>query len=105
MADLPECRSQIHKDPFSHVGVDYCGPFLIKQGRSMVKRYCCVFTCLTIRAIHIEVAHTLSTESFIEALRRLIARRGRPEQTSRSLPNIENLVGEKRIQKSASRSS
>ena len=95
MADLPECRSQIHKDPFSHVRVDYCGPFLVKQGRSMVKRYCCVFTCLTIRAIHIEVAHTLSTESFIEALRRFIARRGRPEQIYSD--NGTNFIGAQRV--------
>ena len=37
-----------------------------------------IFTCLTIRAVHIEVAHSLDTSSFINALRRFIARRGSP---------------------------
>ena len=38
-----------------------------------------VFTCLTMRAIHIEVAHSLDTDSFINSMRRFIARRGKPE--------------------------
>ena len=55
MADLPSARLQIDQPPFSHVGVDYFGPFHVKQGRALVKRYGCVFTCMTVRAIHIEV--------------------------------------------------
>jgi hypothetical protein len=46
----------------------------------MVKRYGVLFTCLVTRAIHIEVAHSLDTESFINALRRFIARRGKPDE-------------------------
>ena len=34
--------------------------------------------CLSIRAIHIEVVHSLDTDSFINALKRFIARRGQP---------------------------
>ena len=64
--------------PFSHVGIDYFGPFMVKQGRSQVKRYGCIFMCLTITAVHIEIAHSLDTDSFINALRRFIARRGKP---------------------------
>jgi len=48
----------------------------VKRGRYMEKRV--IFTCLTIRAVHIEVAHSLDTSSFINALRRFIARRGSP---------------------------
>ena len=52
------------------------GVFSVKQGRSLVKRYGCIFTCMTVRAVHLEVLHTLSTDSFISALRRFVARRG-----------------------------
>ena len=44
MADLPLARLQVNQPAFSHVGVDYFGPFLIKQGRSEVKRHGCLFT-------------------------------------------------------------
>ena len=64
--------------PFSHVGIDFFSPFLVKQGRSQVKRYGCIFTCLNIRAVHIEVAHLLDSDSFLNALHRFIARRGKP---------------------------
>ncbi|XP_078495514.1 uncharacterized protein LOC144750757 [Ciona intestinalis] len=79
MAELPESRMQINEAAFSHVGIDYFGPLMVKQGRSQVKRYGCLFTCMTIRAVHLEVAHSLSTDSFIGALRRFIGRRGRPK--------------------------
>ena len=80
MADLPSGRLQVNKPPFSHVGVDYFGPFLVAQGRSKAKRYGCIFTCLTVRAVHLDISHNLTTDSFINALRRFIARRGPPEQ-------------------------
>ncbi|XP_075888907.1 leucine-rich repeat and coiled-coil domain-containing protein 1-like [Nelusetta ayraudi] len=55
---------------------DFFGPFEIKRGRSIVKRYGVIFTCLNIRAVHLETAHTLNTDSCINAIRRFIARRG-----------------------------
>lgn len=76
MADLPPDRVDIDSPPFTNVGVDYFGPFLVKRGRSNVKRYGCIFTCLTTRAVHLEAAQSLETYSFINALRRFIARRG-----------------------------
>ena len=79
MADLPADRVTPNNPPFTSVGVDYFGPFIVKRGRTMVKRYGVVFTCLAIRAVHIEIAHSLETDSFINALRRFIARRGTPE--------------------------
>jgi len=40
--------------PFS-VGMDFFGLFVVKQGRSTVKRYGVLFTCLGIRAVNLEV--------------------------------------------------
>ena len=51
---------------------------LSMRGRCMEKRYGDLFTCLALRAVHIEVAHSLDTSSFINAFRRFIARRGSP---------------------------
>ncbi|KAJ8333724.1 hypothetical protein SKAU_G00410430 [Synaphobranchus kaupii] len=76
MANLPQDRLLPDKPPFTNVGVDYFGPFDVKQGRSTVKRYGVLFTCLTTRAVHIEVAHTLDTDSCLNAIRRFVCRRG-----------------------------
>ena len=51
------------------------GPFAVKQ-RSEAKHYGAMFTCMASRAIHTEVTFNLDTDSFILALRRLVARRG-----------------------------
>ena len=75
MADLPTDRVD-PAPPFTYCGVDFFGPFLVKEGRKEVKRYGCIFTCLTCRAIHIEVANSLDTDSFINALRRFVSIRG-----------------------------
>ncbi|KAL7830355.1 hypothetical protein SRHO_G00314820 [Serrasalmus rhombeus] len=91
MADLPADRVTPNQPPFTSVGVDYFGPINVRRGRSEVKRYGCLFTCLTTRAIHLEVAHSLDTDSFINALQRFMARRGTP-QLIRS-DNGSNFVG------------
>ena len=78
MADLPQEWLDEHLFPFTHTGVDYIGPFDVKFVRSTSKRWCCLFTCLTTRAAHIEVAQSLDTESRLAALTRFIARRSYP---------------------------
>ena len=80
MADLKEDRVTPSKPPFTDVGVDCFGPFTVRRGRTTAKRYCVLFTCLAIRAVHVEVAQSMDTESFINALRRFIARRGLPRE-------------------------
>ena len=97
MADVPSCRLQVDQPAFSSVGVDFFGPLIVKQGRVTVKHYGCVFTCLTMRAIHIEIAHSLNTDSFLNALRRFIARRGTPKQIFSD--NGTNFVGAAKILK------
>ena len=76
MAKLPVDRAHFDQPPFYVTGVDCFGPFMVKVGRSRVKRYGVIFTCLTIRAVHLEVAVDLSTDAFINALRRFLSRRG-----------------------------
>ena len=78
MADIPECRLQFHQPQFYQVDVDYFGPLPVKLGHGIVNRYGCVFTCLTMHTIHIEIAHSLDIDLLINSLRRFIARRGRP---------------------------
>ena len=79
MADLPQERLIPGEPPFSYVGIDFFGPLHVKQGRSTVRHYGCLFLCLTVRATHIEVAESLETDSFMNALRRSISRRGSPK--------------------------
>ncbi|XP_071794595.1 uncharacterized protein [Asterias amurensis] len=94
MADLPQNRVTPNKPPFSYVGVDCFGPFMVKQGRSLVKRYGCIFTCLVVRAVHIEVLHSLDADSFINGLQRFMCRRGQPEEMRSD--NGSNFVGAER---------
>ena len=90
-ADLPPDRMASYEPPFTNVGVDY---FAVKRGRGREKRYGCLFTCLTTRAIHVETAETMDTDSFINCLYRFMARRGEP-QLIRS-DNGTNFVGAER---------
>lgn len=53
MADLPRDRITPDHPPFTNVGVDFFGPFEIRWGRKTAKRYGVIFTCLTIRAVHL----------------------------------------------------
>ncbi|GBP19149.1 hypothetical protein EVAR_83462_1 [Eumeta japonica] len=76
--DLPPERLRHHQPPFKCTGIDYVGPMSVTIGRRHEKRYGALFTCLTTRAVHIELAESLSSDSMILALRRFIARRGTP---------------------------
>jgi hypothetical protein len=79
MGDLPACRLESNR-PFLISGVDYLGPILIKEstgrGKRNVKAYVSIFVCLVTKAVHLELVGNLTTESFLGALHRLIARRG-----------------------------
>lgn len=91
MADLPTYRVQGDQPPFTNVGMDFFGPFLVKCGRSSKKRYGVIFTCMASRAVHIEVASSMDTSSCIDAIRRFISRRGPVKQIVSD--NGTNLVG------------
>ena len=76
MAPLPADRvSKSHA--FAIVGVDHAGPLYCLDTDNK-KHYILLFTCATIRAVHLELVNSLSLSDFILALRRFSARRGLP---------------------------
>ena len=93
MSDLPPERCTPFVRPFANCGCDIFGPFYVNVGRSRVKRYGCVFTCFSSRAVHIEKLHDLSADSLINALVRFSARRSCPDKIISD--NGTNLVGAK----------
>ncbi|XP_025193649.1 uncharacterized protein LOC112593471 [Melanaphis sacchari] len=81
MADLPSTRVQPRR-PFERVGIDFAGPLQMREvslrkARSF-KIYVAVFVCFCTKAVHLEVVTSLSTEAFLAAFDRFIARRGLP---------------------------
>ncbi|XP_015430609.1 PREDICTED: uncharacterized protein LOC107187115 [Dufourea novaeangliae] len=79
MGDLPAARVTPTR-PFENVGIDYCGPFSIKEkkvrNRTAVKAYVAVFVCFVTKAVHLELTTDLTTEACLGALKRFFARRG-----------------------------
>ena len=79
MGQLPAQRlAEAH--PFQRSGVDYGGPFFVKQGgpRSvkLTKVWLALFVCESTKAIHLELVSDLTSQCFIAALHRFISRRG-----------------------------
>lgn len=81
MGDLPEARVRPSR-PFSKTGSDYAGPFWVRpnslRNSNKIKAYTCIFVCMATKAVHIEVAEDLTTDSFLAALSRFSNRRGAP---------------------------
>nr|CAH7725344.1 unnamed protein product [Callosobruchus chinensis] len=94
MGDLPATRIT-PSFPFQVTGVDYAGPVVLKdkkgRGSKDVKAYVSLFICFSTKAIHLELVSNLSTECFISALRRFIARRGKPSRMMSD--NGKNFLG------------
>ena len=76
---LPEERLDA-STALTNVEVDYFGPFIVKIGRRNEKRWCCLFTCLTMSAVHIKVVSKLDTDSCLNAIMRFTAQRGKPSR-------------------------
>ena len=66
-------------DPFQFVGLDYLGPVNVKCKSQLKKTWICLFTCLSIRVIHLEWVLDLSASQFLNCLRRFVSRRGKPD--------------------------
>ncbi|XP_018406191.1 PREDICTED: uncharacterized protein LOC108782411 [Cyphomyrmex costatus] len=97
MGQLPTQRVQASR-AFVSVGVDYCGPFQIRESKrrnaKTMKSYVAIFVCMATKAVHIEIVFDLSTQGFIHALKRFIGRRGKPSHIFSD--NATNFVGANR---------
>lgn len=80
MPDLPKERVAM-SPPFTFTGVDYFGPLYCRENsdpKKEKKAWVVLFTCMSIQAVHLELVNDMSTQNFLGALRRFIARRGKP---------------------------
>ncbi|XP_011164167.3 uncharacterized protein LOC105198989 [Solenopsis invicta] len=81
MGSLPTSRVTVSR-PFYHCGVDYVGPVILREGKRHNARnhksYIAVFVYFATKAIHIELVSDLTTDAFLRAFKRFIARRSRP---------------------------
>ncbi|CAK1594449.1 unnamed protein product [Parnassius mnemosyne] len=77
MGQLPPARVNPNR-AFFNSGVS--GPVQLRtskgRGYKSTKGYICVFVCMSTRAIHLEAVTDLTSQAFISAFRRIVARRG-----------------------------
>ena len=53
---VPWLKMKVKESPaFKHTGLDSFGPLHIKQNKERKKTWLCIFTCITVRAIHHEL--------------------------------------------------
>lgn len=77
--DLPPERVNPSR-PFANSGLDYFGPIVVRAGNDQERKvWVSLFTCMSTRAIHLEVVADNSTTQFLLAFRRFISRRGCPD--------------------------
>jgi hypothetical protein len=65
--------------PFEDTGVDFTGHFFVQLAGAYVKMYLVIFTCLSVRAVHLELVPDMSTKSFLSAFVRFANRFGLPK--------------------------
>ncbi|EYC33154.1 hypothetical protein Y032_0002g629 [Ancylostoma ceylanicum] len=79
MPSLPKERVTRSR-PFQKVGLDYLGPLYYRDTAGIKsKLWICLITCMATRAVHFEVVNSNSTQDFLLAFRRFLARRGTPD--------------------------
>ncbi|UYV71956.1 hypothetical protein LAZ67_9001316 [Cordylochernes scorpioides] len=78
MGNLPTSRINWTR-PFTKTGIDFTGSVIVKKSNLINakcdKVYIALLTCIFSKSIHIELITNLTTETFLSALRRFIARR------------------------------
>lgn len=80
MSPLPPARLSSFTQPFTFTGIDFFGPMYVTVHRRKEKRWMLLFTCLTTRAVHVEITASLTTSSCIICIRNFTCRRGTPRQ-------------------------
>ncbi|XP_063547551.1 uncharacterized protein LOC134755001 [Cydia strobilella] len=90
---LPPERVNYNR-PFTYTGIDYLGPLFVSTQTGKEKRWVALFTCLTVRAIHLEIVKDLSAEECLLALRRFIAARNKPQRMYSDNATCFKLVAE-----------
>ncbi|MFO0090064.1 MAG: hypothetical protein ACK518_04610 [bacterium] len=100
MADLHRSRLAEGEPPFARTAVDYFGPMEVGYARNRkMKMWGALFTCLTTRAVYLDLSPTLNSTDFLLILRRFIALYGRPKRLHSD--NGTNFVGAERILREA----
>ncbi|XP_067022918.1 uncharacterized protein [Acropora muricata] len=97
MAPLLEARLRFSFKPFAQTAIDFAGPLYTFQGqrKPRQKRWLCLFTCLETRAVHLEMAWGLNTDTFLNAFTRFTSRRRVPKEViSDRGTNFVGAVGE-----------
>ena len=69
---LADFRSQV-VPVWSHTGIDMFGPLNIKSSSGVSKAWGLLFTCATVRSIHLEVLHDGSARSVHDAIRKFLS--------------------------------
>ncbi|XP_073986068.1 uncharacterized protein [Rhodnius prolixus] len=119
MGQLPEGRASA-SPPFTTTGIDYAGPFHVKiaslRSAKVLQCYLAIFICFSTKAIHLELVTDLTTQAFLAALNRFIARRGVPSHiwsdngtnfvgATRKLKEISALLNDSQTQEAILRES
>ena len=77
MGRIPSLRVAAGFQPFSNTAIDMFGPLHIKLNRKTLKEaQVVIFTCMTSRAVHLELVNDKTADAFLMAFRRFASLRG-----------------------------
>ena len=79
MAPWPKIKVN-ESTAFTDTGLDYFGPLFVKNGTVRSKAWICIFTCIAVRAIHLELVEDMTAAQFVGCLKRIVAHRGKPDE-------------------------